>query len=282
MTTHDDVFFQVPRTVVSTSEGAVALPIMYYDTSALYAFFLVDRQAAADLLDNERLAPALTIGERALACVACYEYRDTSVGVYNEVGLALCVTADGAQPALSGWPEMLRTLSSPEGRSVGMHVLDLPVTTAAANAAGREIWGLPKFVTPIDYEKRGRRFRCEVADPDGGPPLMTLSGSANLPLPGRTMSLALYSELEGHLMRCTVNARGRTFMAPGRGMQLTTPGSGHPMSEHLAALGLNGAKPLAVMWTDSFQSRLNAGVDVPLPGAAAQSPEAQAPTEVAS
>lgn len=263
MTTHDDVFFQVPRTVVSTSEGAVPLPIMYYDASAFYAFFLVDRERASAALANDRLTPALTVGDRALASLACYQYRDTSVGVYNEVGLALCVTADDAAMPLGGWPDMLRTASAPEGRTVGMHVLDLPVTTAAANAAGREIWGFPKFVTDISYEKHGRRFDCEVADPDGGPAIMTLAGTIGPSFPGRPLSLALYSELDGQLLRCTVNARGRTRIAPAPGLRLSTSSSGHRMSDHITALGLNGASPVGVMWSDHFQSRLNAGVAVP-------------------
>lgn len=263
MTTHDDVFFQVPQTVATTSEGDVALPILYYDASALYAFFLVDEDRAAGVLCSERMRPALTAAGRAVAAVACYEYRDTSVGVYNEVGLAVAVTADDDAPPLAGWPEMLTTMSRPESRHVGMHVLDLPVTTAAANAAGREIWGFPKFVTDIRFEHRDHRFHCVVADPDGVPPIMALAGSVAPALPCPPLSLALYTELEGRLMRCTVNARGRSRITTGRGLRLSAQAKGHRMSAHLSALGLDGATPLAVMWTDHFQSRLNAGVAVP-------------------
>ena len=39
---HNAPFFQVPRSHVKTSEGMVELPILYYDTSALNAFFLVE------------------------------------------------------------------------------------------------------------------------------------------------------------------------------------------------------------------------------------------------
>ena len=38
------------------------------------------------------------------------------------------------------------------------------------------------------------------------------------------------------------------------------PQSKPPMAQHLHALGLDGAAPLAVSWTHDFQSRLNAGV----------------------
>ena len=41
--THNAPFFQVPRQRVQTSQGAVELPILYYDTSTLNAFFLVDK-----------------------------------------------------------------------------------------------------------------------------------------------------------------------------------------------------------------------------------------------
>lgn len=271
MRTHDDVFFQVPRTVAPTSEGPVELPIMYYDASALYAFFLVDESRVAGLLDGTRMHPALTVGGRAVAAIACYEYRDTSVGVYNEVGLAVSVTADDAAPPLGGWLDMITTMTRPEVRHVGMHVLDLPVTTLAANAAGREIWGFPKFVTDIRFEHRDRHFVCEVADPDGDRPIMTLAGTVAPALPSRPLSLALYTELDDRLLRCTVNARGRSRIAPGRGLRVGAAPGGHRMAGHLDALGLDGAVPLAVMWTDRFQSRLNAGT--PVPGAGAGEPE---------
>lgn len=262
MHTHDDVFFQVPQSVVSTSEGAVALPIMYYDASALYAFFLTGADRVAGVLGSPRLTPAVTFGGRSLVAVACYEYRDTSVGAYNEVGVAACVSVDGERLAFGGWPDLIATLTRPEQRRVGMHVLDLPVTTGAANAAGREIWGFPKFVTQIAYHHSGRRFDCTVAAPGGGT-LMALGGRTGLPVPVLPTSLALYSELDGQLLRSTVNARGRSWLASGRGLRLRAPGGGHPMSRHLEVLGLDGCAPLAVTWTHHFQSRLNAGVAAP-------------------
>jgi hypothetical protein len=55
---------------------------------------LGDRDAAAAHLSGTGLQPALTIGHRALVALSHYEYRDTGIGGYNEVGL------EGARPVV--------------------------------------------------------------------------------------------------------------------------------------------------------------------------------------
>lgn len=257
---NDDPFFLVPRHAVTTSEGRVELPILYYDTSALFAFFMVDRARVEGVLAGTGLVPALTVGELALAAVACFEYRETSVGVYNEVGLCVAVTRPGEARELGGWKDMLATLQQPEMRHVAFHILDLPVTTAAANAAGREIWGFPKFVTDIPFVLKGREVSCQVMAPGTALPVMTLSGQMGPSIPGMPLSLTLISCHRGALWRSTVNVRGDTRLALPGSVRLEVGGGGHAMAERLVALGLDKARSLALMWTHAFQSRLNEGI----------------------
>lgn len=259
---HDDPFFLVPRRGVRTSEGGVELPILYFDTSAVFAFFMVDRVRVDTLLAGSGLVPALTIGGLALAAVACFEYRDTSVGGYNEVGLSVAVSRQGETVELGGWKDLLTTLQQPEMRHVAFHILDLPVTTAAANAAGREIWGFPKFVTGIPFRLQGRELLCQVMAPETEVPVMTLSGRMGASMPAGPLSLTLLSHHEGHLCRSTVNVRGATRVALPGSVRLVVNGGGHAMADRLKALGLDNAAPLALMWTHAFQSRLNEGVDL--------------------
>lgn len=259
---HDDPFFQVPRTTFTTAQGPVELPILYYDTSALYAFFLPARERVAALLAGTSLVPALTVGNRALAALACFEYRDTSVGVYNEVGLAVAVCRRGEETPWRGWPDLLRTLRQPEQRRVAFHILDLPVTTAAANAAGREIWGYPKFVTDIPFRLSGRDFHCQVMSPGTRVPVMELAGRLGASVPVAPLSLTLLSYRDDALVRATVNARGATRLALPGSLRLSVGDTTHPMAQHLLALGLEQAAPVAAMWTHAFQSRLNAGAVV--------------------
>lgn len=257
-----DPFFQVPRTQVGTSAGDVALPILYYDASAVYAFFLVERQRIEHALEDAELEPAMRIGNKAIVGVACYEYRDTSVGVYNEVGVAVAVQRKGAPLALGGWQDVLASLTQPEHRRSGLYVLDLPVTTAMANAAGREIWGLPKFVTPIRFEKHQRNFVCTVGEDEDAEPILALQGRLGVSLPALPFSLTLFSHLNHALLRTTVNARGKTQLALPGSLRLHVGSQDHVMGNRLRNLGLDGARPVAVLWTDQFQSRLNQGVVV--------------------
>lgn len=258
----DDPFFQVPRTTFHTSRGPVELPILYFDTTMVQAFFLVERARAERLLAGTGLVPSLTVGGKALVGVACFEYRETSVGTYNEVGVALAVQRDGTPLKLGGWRDLLATLSDPESRQVAFHILDLPVTTAAASAAGREIWGFPKFITGIPFHLSGRDFRCAVMMPGANVPVMELVGRLGPSLPAGPMGLALLSFLDDRLVRSTVNVRGATRLAAPGSLRLKVYGNDHPMGRRLEALGLDGAAPVAVSWTDRFQSRLNAGACV--------------------
>lgn len=259
---HQLPFFKVPLTQVATTEGAVDLPIMYYDTSMLNAYFLVDKKRVATLLKDTGLTPALTVANKALVALACFEYRDTSVGVYNEVGLAVAVIPkDEKNVRLGGWADILSTTQQPEERRVAFHILDLPVTTAAANAAGREIWGFPKFVTPITFSLKKKQFSCQVLLPESGnSEIMRLSGRFGMSIGVAPLSLTLLSLQNKQILRSTVNVRGTSNLALAGSLRLSVSNVNHPMAQHLQALGLDGAKPVAVNWTHDFQSRLNGGV----------------------
>lgn len=268
-------FFDVPSTSVSTSQGPVQLPILYRKTRNVNAFFMADtdrvqaalRQAAGDALQ----AACLWRG-KAMVALACYEYQDTSIGPYHEIGLAVPVVRRGVKPRLGHWLQALADVDKPQ-RELGFHVLHLPVSTAAACAAGREIWGLPKFIAPMQYERAGSRVKVVLADPEQptlpGAAIATLSGELGGSVPAPAMSLVLYSQLpatppvqaaSNAWLRTTVNVRGGVHLhAPGT-VRLRVGTSRHPMAQTLRQLGLDEARPVCVTDTDRFQSRLNQGL----------------------
>jgi len=259
MSNYSDPFFQVPQTTHSTTQGPIDLPILYFDVSTLLAFFVTNRDAVEAKLSGTGLRPALTIGGRALAGIAHCEYRQTGVGSYNEVGLALPVLPEGA-PAPRNPIQAL--YGSVDERHLGFYVLDLPVTTPLANAGGRELWGYPKFVAPIPFRLDRKSFESSVIDPEGDGDIFTLSGRLLPSLPAPPMSLVLYSHHQGNLLRTTVNVRGRMNLRPGRSLQLRVGESTHGMARNLRDLGLDNARAALVLDTHRFQSRLNAGVPI--------------------
>ncbi len=266
-----DPFFNVPRTLAQTSQGPVQLPILYHRTRNINAFFMVDTQAvqaALKAVGAGRLQTTCNWGGKTLVALACYEYQDTSIGVYNEIGLAVPVVRAGVQPRLSHWMQTLRDVDDP-GREVAFYVLHLPVDTEAACAAGREIWGLPKFVTPIDYGRQDREVDVVLFDPAQpqrrDQAILRLTGQLGASVPGPTLCPLLYSQVGGRWLKTTVNARGGGQVYAGRKLQLRVGPSAHPMAQTLRALGLDGARPWLVLDTDRFQSRLNKGQEMPNP-----------------
>ncbi|NMN93753.1 acetoacetate decarboxylase family protein [Antrihabitans stalactiti] len=252
-------FFAVPTKTVQTSAGDVDLPILYYDNSNVFALFAADPSAVADKLAGTGMRPALHVGKKPVVAVALYEYRETSIGPYNEVGVGILVYPEGTKkrPPLLGWTQLLR---SPDRREQGAYILDLPVTTEAAFAAGSEIWGYPKFVAPISFDLGGGRFSSITEDPSDGSTIMELSGRARPVFPTPPMPLVLYSQHHGNVLRTNVDLRnGMSAHLPG-GLTLRVGESRHRMANNLRDLGLDGARPVAVASTNQFQSRLNAGV----------------------
>ncbi|MEW6775072.1 MAG: acetoacetate decarboxylase family protein [Bdellovibrionota bacterium] len=252
-----DHFFNVSRTFHETSQGKVQLPILYYDTSLVGAFFRCDLKGASKLLEGTGLEPVSIGGGKGLAGVAFFEYRNTTVGSYNECGITLAaVPVTGRTPPRFAGLDFLRKAA---GRRVGLYITDLPVTTPLARAAGRELWGFPKFVTEIPFELAGSRFACKVMEPEGGREIFSLAGRV-LPSPRLlVMDLLLYSNHQGAHLKTVVEVRSRARTHPGWGTRLSVTSSSHRMAKNLRDLGLDGASPFLIQTTPKFQSRLPAG-----------------------
>ncbi|MEI8257515.1 MAG: acetoacetate decarboxylase family protein, partial [Deltaproteobacteria bacterium] len=234
-------------------------PILYRDVSNVIALFLARREGVRDVLRATGLVPAVVVGDRALVGVSFYEYRNTTVGVYNEVGTAIFALREGERAPRLGLADMY---VPPRWRTVGAWVVDLPVTTAAANAAGRELWGYPKFVTAIPFRMRGRDVETSVLDPETRAPIVTLAGRMGPGLPAPPLGLMTYSRLDGALVRTHIDVRGWVTAHPAGTVRLSVGPSTHGMAERLRALGLVDARPVLLLRTDRFQSKLHAGTRV--------------------
>lgn len=244
-------YFDIAQHPHPTRQGEIALPIFYFNTACVLASFTVALARAQALLPPElvavRVAPGL-----GLATVAFFQYVDSTVGPYHEMGLAVA-----ARPA----PERFRD-SAPwrpaDSLLPGMYVVDLPVTTEIANAAGRELWGYPKIVAPIAFQLRGSDIDCAVYD-GAGAELCRLHGRHGPGLRLAPPDLMTYTCRDGQLLRTVIDMRGRLSVAGAGRLRLAVAAREHALCRHLQALELDGRAPRLVLAGQGLQARLPEG-----------------------
>lgn len=224
---------------MQTSAGPVTLPIEYRDGSLLNVAVFVPAAAVRALLPTTRLHPVAVRGKATLL-LTIFEYRDTSIGPYNELSVAFLVR-----------PEGLRGLAAP-----GAWVQDLPVTTEIALAAGKEIWGYPKWVQPISWEQRGDTIHAGLPGELSVTTRVRRWPAVRVPIPFGT-----YTVLDGRLIQTALRLGGSVRFARGGAVHIDVTGDGR-VARTLRAVGVDRASPAFAMWCDDLRATLPEGRDV--------------------
>jgi acetoacetate decarboxylase len=229
---------QLQRRVLSNGAECF-LPIRYFDVQCLVATFLAAPDRASELLEGAGLQPVLQEDGRALVDLYCIEYRRTDIGPYNEVGLTVRATAPGDPIAAN-------------------YVVNLPVTTAIANRAGREIWGYNKFVAAIDVNSEGKTFSTVLRDSDHEI-IGALEGARSGSAPAPATDILTFSLDRGRLIKTTIRVLTPSLASSGDSFVFKVGMSSHPMTSNLRTLSLDGARPVLIHYTDPFQALLFPG-----------------------
>jgi hypothetical protein len=221
--------------------GHCSLPIRYFDARCLIAAFSTQRARACEVLNAVGLALAEN-GEAVTVEFGCFEYRDTDLGPYNEVGLCIPALAPGeSEPAL--------------------YVMHLPVNTAETDRIGRALWGYPKFVADIDIRGNARAFSTTLRDLSGSL-IASLEGGFAALKTSPPADMPTYTHLNGQLLRTRIQPLTAFQDGGGAGLRLKVGSSEHPMAKALSALGLDGAQPQSVQYAEPFQAMLFPGFPV--------------------
>jgi hypothetical protein len=215
------------------------LPIRYFDVQCLVASFLTDLDRAAELLKGTGLLAVSQEDGKAVVVLYCIEYRITDIGPYNEVGLSVVAAAPG-DPIPANY------------------VANLPVTTAVANRAGREIWGYNKFIAAIDVKSEGRKFSTILRDTDNAL-VGTLEGTRGASVPTPPTDILTFTLLGGKLIKTVVRVLTPFHTSSGESFVFKVGTSRHPMTSNLRIVALDGARPVLVHYADPLQALLFPG-----------------------
>lgn len=138
-------------TVIVAGEE-VTLPVHVRSARMVTAQWFVDADAAQSVIDYSGLRAVRQRG-RAIVSVSGVQYLDNDLGPYNEIAIAFVVHPHD-EPA--------GARSSFTNPTTFIH--RLPVNQSFTCAAGREIWGFPKWVASISVTARGPRTDVVLLD----------------------------------------------------------------------------------------------------------------------
>jgi hypothetical protein len=228
----------------------VALPVEVRDARCGSASFLVPAAAARRLMAQPALELAEPFPGRALLSIAGIEYRDNDLGTYNELAIAFLVRQGDRRPL----PLIGTTLDFMRGR-LAAYIHRLPVTTAFSCAAGRDIWGFPKFVADVAFTDEQNRRTC------------TLKVDGDLVLSLTLRRGGRFRFRDARLDAVAVHGLQRTpFVSSGTGVGFRLGGATltlgtHSLADELRALGLP-RRALTTSWIEHMRATFHAPVPV--------------------
>lgn len=230
---------------------AVPLPVEVRSAAQASATWSVDADAAQEIVAPTGLTVARGRRGRATCSVAIVDYVDNDLGAYHEVAVAFVVVPHDAAPG-----------ARPDPRKPVTYIHRLPVDGEFTCAAGREIWGFPKWVTDISWRRRDRSTECVLVD-DGDVVLAMQVARGGVPLPAKPLEMQCYSHLDGVLRRTpwTTTSHGAKLRPGGAILEL---GHDHPMADELRTLGLHERNPLFSITVETMTATFGAAEVVAL------------------
>jgi hypothetical protein len=213
----------------------IGLPVEVRAAHQWSVQYLVPAAAAQRLIGPSGLEVTGPSPGRALMALAVCRYLDTDLDPYHEVAVSFVVRRHDAAPR----PSAFQRIGEFFRGEIGAYIHRLPVDQAFSCAAGRDIWGFPKWITTIDIDEpvpgdRQRATTVRLVDQGRHVLSLTISGGAPFALPARTPPS--YS-FDGEVLRRTPwsTATSGTSGRPG-GARLVL--GDHPMADELRSLGL--------------------------------------------
>ncbi len=135
------------------------LPILYFRDDAFALFYTADPIKVKALLPSDKLHPVTLSKKKALFAVACFNYIDTTIGPYGEVGIVIPATYADEKP-----PHLIPAIRETYDPRFGTVVLHLPVTNTTARDGGRGIWGYTKFVADMKFIITPEYMECHLSE----------------------------------------------------------------------------------------------------------------------
>ncbi|MFE7119167.1 acetoacetate decarboxylase family protein [Streptomyces sp. NPDC057654] len=228
-----EFFRRLPKTRVDSPIGDTLTPNFYYRVSTARLTMLARSRAIRARLPRE-LAPLEIAPGLGLVSVMFFRYDVCDIDFYTEAAVGIAV-----KPARHGGLGLVDLVAALKNEDLDTYVLSLPVSTDIAQVRGRDGYGFPKWVTPLDVIVDADRTAARVANEEGGTDLAFAAATPaqrTYPSGTRVSTLTSYTSIGGAwhstLSQTNVLAAGAARLPRGAALQV---GEGR-MAEDLRSL----------------------------------------------
>ncbi len=246
-----DFFQGIKQWEFNLEDMLFKLPVFYYDTTTITAIYTASSSKVKKLLPRSEMNPVETSPGRCLVAFVAFEYRQTDIDPYNEFAIAFLITFDKPQvPFITAFTQMFR-------RRMTAYVWHLPVTTEIARIGGVELYGYPKFIADIEFQKEADQISCHLSE--NGNKILSLTGTVLPAERGKNSKIITYSVINDIPLVTNIHINQLEF-AESRNKQDATLelGSDHSICRQLQKIGLS-ATPILYQYSPLNQAILFAG-----------------------
>ena len=222
----------------------------------MVAIFPASSSKIEQLLPHPSMKPIEIIPGRCIVAFAAFEYRKTDFEPYNEISISFLISF--GQRQIPGFTAAKMMLS----RTTSSYIWQLPVNTEHARAGGVDLFGYPKFLADISFEKGDDWITCTLAEE--GQEILELRGRRLPTKRAKPIHYITYAVENGSplVAEVLVNPVEYAEKYGGREIELEL-GSGHHISNVLGQLDL-GKQALVYQYSPTNEAILFPARNVPV------------------
>lgn len=158
----DDPFFKDTQRKALDMEGeSFEFPVLYYDFRMISGTFTAKTNKLKKLLPHLNFKPIEIFPGIGMVNIVAFEYRDTSIGSYNEIALSVPVKF----PPRFVFPG-LSAISMMRKKCFSTYIHHLPVTTEIARKGGVHFYNYPKFLSEITFQDQDEKLVVTLKEED--------------------------------------------------------------------------------------------------------------------
>ena len=240
-----------------TNLSDINFPVDFRDVHYIAHTYTSSFDAVNKKLEGTNLKAGLIFNGAPLVAIGLIEYKDSDLGAYNEVIIAIPVVPKEAKSGLLNWIDLYGSLKK---RNLGQYIIHIPVTSQKSMDAGIDLWGYPKIVRKIEHGFQNNKVSSGIWNADGDKKIIEFSGSLGIGIPIISMDLMTYSFQDGVMLKTTVDVNSNMKWRPFADIQIVANDTTDPMCKDIIELGISNKKPLFTIEATKFKAKFNKGL----------------------